>query len=142
MRKFIEHIIDPLIDHVAEYLHHCYEEAVRKEAEEKKDASPGFTAHNSTVVIDSQVFGSVSTEVSISESTRSDANDLIASIREALKAENIPSKEDVEAILSQVQKEIDYGKKPNKGLLTALKVLCKAGATVMPFITALLEMFK
>lgn len=30
MRKFIEHIIDPLIDHISEYLRHYYEETVRK----------------------------------------------------------------------------------------------------------------
>ena len=32
MQKFIEHIIDPFIDHISEHLRRCYEKAVREES--------------------------------------------------------------------------------------------------------------
>lgn len=141
MRKFIEHIIDPLIDHISEHLRHCYDEAVRKEEAKKSNSTPSFTAHNSTVVIGSQVSGNVSNEFSITTEEKLDASELIAAIKEAITDENIPNREDIEEVLQQVQNEIDADKKPRKGLLTALKVLCQAGAVAIPFVTALVEMF-
>ena len=50
MHKFINHIIDPLIDHIGEYLRHCYEKAVRDESKDNNPSSGGITANNSTVV--------------------------------------------------------------------------------------------
>lgn len=141
MRKFIDHIIDPLIDHISEYLRHCYDVAVRREEAEKPAASPSVSANNSTVVIGSQVGGNVSNQVSITENEKIEANELISAIREALAAENIPNKEDIEEILQQMKREIDEKKKPQKVLFTALKALCKAGATVIPLVTALIQLF-
>lgn len=141
MRKFIEHIIDPLIDHISEYLRHCYEDALRKEETTKPTSTPSFTAHQSTIVIGSHVEGNVSNQISITENQKTDAHDLITAIREAIAAENIPNREDIEDILQQMKDEIDNNKNPNRGLFTALKVLCKAGATVIPLVTALVELF-
>lgn len=141
MRKFIEHIIDPLIDHISEYLRHYYEETVRKEEAAKPAIPPSFTAHNSTVVIGSQVGGDISNKMSITESQKSDANELINAIRDALAASDSPNKDDIEDILLQVKEETDKDRKPRKGLLTALKVLCQAGSVAIPFVTALMELF-
>ena len=41
MHKFINHIIDPLIDHIGEYLRHCYEKAVRDESKDNNPSSGG-----------------------------------------------------------------------------------------------------
>jgi len=140
MRKFIEHIIDPLIDHISEHLRHYYEGTVRKEEAEKPAVAPSFTAHNSTVVIGSHVEGDVSNKVSITENQKADAKELIDAIREALATVDIPNKEDIEDILLQVKEEVEKDKKPRKGLLTALKVLCQAGSVAIPFVTALMEL--
>lgn len=141
MRKFIEHVIDPLIDHIAEYLRHCYDEAVRKEEATKPVSTPSFTAHNSTVVIGSQVSGDVSNQVTITETLKEDATALIAAIKEVLNEKDTPNKGDIEDILQQVQSEVDANQKPKRGLLTALKVLCQAGSIAIPFVTALMELF-
>lgn len=141
MRKFIMHIIDPLIDHVAEYLKHCCELALRKEEAENPIASSGISATNSTVVIGSHVGGNVSNQVSITDKEKTDANELIAAIKSALIAEDIPNKDDIEELLQHIKMDVDDKRKPQKGLLTALKVLCKAGAVVIPLVTALLQMF-
>ena len=141
MRKFIEHIIDPLIDHISEYLRHYYEETIRKEDAAKPAIPPSFTAHNSTVVISSHIEGDVSNEVSITENQKADAKELINEIRNALDVTDIPNKDDVENILLQVTEEVGKGKKPHKGLLTALKILCQGGSVAIPFVTALMELF-
>jgi len=140
MRKFIEHVIDPLIDHIAEHLRHCYDDAVRKEEATKPMTTPSVTAHNSTVVIGSQVGGDVSNEVTITETLKADANALIAAIKEAVAENNAPNKDDIEDILQQVQGEVAENKKPKRGLLTALKILCQAGSVAIPFATALIEL--
>lgn len=141
MRKFINHIIDPLIDHIADYLKHCYDEAARKEGVGSMNTLPNVNAENSTVVIGSNVGGNVTTEVSITQEQQTDANDLIVAIKEALAAENIPDKEDIEEMLQQIKSDVDSGKKPKRGFLVALKGLCSAGVTVIPLVKALIEMF-
>ena len=130
-----------MIDHISEYLRHYYEETVRKEEAAKPAIPPSFTAHNSTVVIGSQVGGDISNKMSITESQKSDANELINAIRDALAASDSPNKDDIEDILLQVKEETDKDRKPRKGLLTALKVLCQAGSVAIPFVTALMELF-
>ena len=140
MRKFIEHVIDPLIDHIAEHLRHCYDDAVRREEAAKPASTPNFTAHNSTVVIGSQVSGDVSNQVTITETLKADASALITAIKEAVANNDTPNKGDIEEILQQVQTEVDAQKKPKRGLLTALKVLCQAGSVAIPFVTALMEL--
>lgn len=141
MRKFIEHIIDPLIDHISEHLRHCYDDILRKEEAAKPAVTPNFTAHQSTIVIGSHVEGGINNQVSIAENQKVDANELIAEISAALAAADIPSKSDIEELLQQVKEDIDSDKKPKKGLLTALKVLCQAGSVAIPFVTALVELF-
>lgn len=141
MRKFIEHIIDPLIDHISEYLRHCYDDIARKEEAKKPATTPSFTATQSTILIGSHVGGNVSNQVSITENQKTDAHELIAAIREAILAEDIPNKDDIEDILQQMEEDVDSDKKPRKGLFTALKVLCQAGSTIVPFATALVELF-
>ena len=89
MRKFISHIIDPLIDHIADHLRHCYDEAARKEGVGLMSTLPNVNAENSTIVIGSNVGGNVTTEVSITQEQQADANDLIDTIKEALAAENV-----------------------------------------------------
>ena len=141
MRKFISHIIDPLIDHIADYLKHCYDEAARKEGVSTLSTTQNVTAQNSTVVIGSNVGGNITTEVSITESQQTDANDLIDAIKEVLAAEDIPDKEDIEEMLQQIKADVDAGKKPKRGFLVALKGLCTAGTTVIPLVKALMELF-
>lgn len=141
MRKFISHIIDPLIDHIADHLKHCYDEAARKEGVGLMSTLPNVNAKNSTVVIGSSVGGNVTTEVSITQEQQTDANDLIVAIKEALAAENIPDKEDIEEMLQHIKADVDAGKKPKRGFLIALKGLCTAGVTVIPLVKALIELF-
>lgn len=141
MRKFINHIIDPLIDHIADYLKHCYDEAARKEGVSLMSNIPNVNAENSTIVIGSNVAGNVTTEVKITQEQQTDANDLIDTIKEALAAENIPDKDDIEEMLQQIKSDVDAGKKPKRGFLVALKSLCTAGVTVIPLVKALIELF-
>ena len=43
MQKFIEHIIDPFIDHISEHLRRCYEKAVREESKNMPIQTGGIT---------------------------------------------------------------------------------------------------
>ena len=51
------------------------------------------------------------------------------------------NKGEIEDILQRVNEEVNKNKKPRKGLLTALKVLCQAGSVAIPFVTAPMELF-
>ncbi|MBQ8595888.1 MAG: hypothetical protein IJ406_08045 [Oscillospiraceae bacterium] len=141
MRKFIEHIIDPLIDHISEHLRHCYDDVLRKEEAMKPTAAPNFTAHQSTIVIGSHVEGNISNQISITENQKVDANELIAEISSAIAMADVPNKADIEELLQQIKDDVSSDKKPKKGLLTALKVLCQTGSVAIPFVTALMELF-
>ncbi len=140
MRKFIEHIIDPLIDYIGEYLRKCYENAIREEKKLKLADKPSFTAHNSTVVIGSRVEGNITTSVIISERTKNEATELILAIKELLEKETLTNNEDIKEVLTQIQDEVLVNQKPKRGLLVALKTLCVGGATVIPLVTALIEL--
>lgn len=140
MRKFIEHVIDPLIDHIGEYLRQYYEKIVRMEEKDKPVAQTGITANNSTVVIGSKVDGNISTQVSIDNYTKTDAEELIATIRDTLQLEELENQDDITKILKLIEEDIKANKKPKKGLLTALKTLCTGGAAVIPLVTALVEL--
>ena len=84
MRKFIEHIIDPLIDIISEYLRMCYDKKVREEEKNRPNISNGITANYSTVVVANNIEGNISNSVTISEEVKSDAIDLINSIKDNL----------------------------------------------------------
>lgn len=140
MRKFIEHIIDPLIDHIGEYLRQCYEKTIREEEKDKPVTQTGITANNSTVVIGSIVDGNITTQVTIDNCTKTKAEELIAAIWNALQIAKLENKDDITDILKQIEVDIKANKKPKRGFLTALKALCAGGAAVIPLVTALLEL--
>ena len=140
MHKFINHIIDPLIDHIGEYLRHCYEKAVRDESKDNNPSSGGITANNSTVVIGSTVEGNISTQVTISEGTKIEAVELIASIIDLLNDSGITEKDEVVEILKQIEDDLNANHKTKKGFLSALKALCSGSTAVISLVTALIKL--
>lgn len=141
MQKFIEHIIDPLIDYISEYLRHCYEKSVKEEEKTKPATHGGITANYSTVVVGSSVDGSVSTQVSINDSTKNDALELIESIKKVLQENDISEKEDIADILKQIEEDLRVNRNPKKGFFSALKALCAGSAPVISLVTALIKLF-
>ena len=140
MQKFIEHIIDPLIDHISEFLRHCYEQAVREEEKGQPSTSGNITANYSTVVVASNVDGNISTQVTINEGTKNDAVELITAIKDALSTSDINEKDDIVEILKQIEEDLSENKKPKKGFLSALKTLCVGSTTLISLITALIKL--
>lgn len=140
MHKFINHIIDPLIDHIGEYLRHCYEKAVRDESKDNNPPAGGITANNSTVVIGSTVEGNISTQVTINEDTKNEAVELIASIKDLLNDSDITEKDEVVEILKQIEDALNANHKPKKGFLSALKALCSGSTAVISLVTALIKL--
>lgn len=140
MRTFIEHIIDPLIDYIADYLQACYNKAEKDEKEKNPMKMKGITATNATIVMGSTVNGNVSNQVSINQNTKAEASEIINSIRDAIQESNLPTKDDVYELLDQIHDDIQSDRQPHKGVLTALKTLCSGGATVIPLVTALINL--
>ena len=141
MRKFIEHVIDPLIDYICEYIRKCYEKALEKEEKNNPFSGASITATNSTVLVGSSVCGNVTNEVVITETVKNDAQDLILAIKEAMVELDLPTKSEIEELIEQIQSEIVDNKKPKKGVLTALKVLCSGASMLIPLVKALIELF-
>ena len=138
MQKFIEHIINPLIDYISEYLRYCYEKALREESKDNLNPIGGVTA---TVVIGSSVDGNVSTNNAINSEIQTDAIELIYTIKEALETEFFDDKREILEILQQIEEDIHMQQKPKKGFLSALKALCSGSASVVSLITALIKLF-
>ncbi len=141
MRKFIEHVIDPLIDYICEYIRKCYEKALEKEGKGNPFNGANITATNSTVLVGSSVAGNVTNEITITETVKNDAQDLLCAIKEAMLELDIPTNAEIEELVEQIESEIKGSKKPKKGLLTALKVLCSGVTNILPLIKALIELF-
>lgn len=106
MQKFIEHIIDPFIDHISEHLRRCYEKAVREESKNMPIQTGGITANYSTVVVGSNVDGAISTHNVIDSETEKDAIELISVIKETLNNEALDDKNDILEILQQIEEDI------------------------------------
>lgn len=140
MQKFIEHVIDPFIDHISEYLRRCYERAVREESKNILTHG-GITANYSTVVVGSNVDGTISTHNAINSETEKDAIKLISGIRETLNNEALDDKNDILEILLQIEEDIHAKQAPKKGFLAALKSLCSGSAAVASLVTALIKLF-
>ena len=141
MRKFIEHVIDPLIDYICEYIRRCYEKSLEKEGKNNPFGGTNINATNSTVLVGSSVAGNVTNEIVITETVKNDAQDLLFAIKEAMTVLDIPTKTEIKELIEQIESEIQESKKPKRGVLTALKVLCSGATTVLPLIKALIELF-
>ena len=140
MQKFIEHIIDPFIDHISEHLRRCYEKAVREESKNMPIQTGGITANYSTVV-GSNVDGAISTHNVIDSETEKDAIELISVIKETLNNEALDDKNDILEILQQIEEDIHAKQAPKKGFLSALKSLCSGSAAVVSLVAALIKLF-
>lgn len=141
MRKFIEHIIDPFIDYISEHLRRCYEKVLKEEEKANLAAHGGITANYSTVVLGSNVGGNISTQVTVSESTKTDAIELISEIKESLQENNVTEKEEIVAILKHIEEDSRTNIPPKKGFLSALRALCAGSALVISLVTALIKLF-
>lgn len=141
MQKFIEHIIDPFIDHISEHLRRCYEKAVREESKNMPIQTGGITANYSTVVVGSNVDGAISTHNVIDSETEKDAIELISGIKETLNNEALDDKNDILEILQQIEEDIHAKQAPKKGFLSALKSLCSGSAAVVSLVAALIKLF-
>lgn len=140
MRKFIEHVIDPLIDYISEYLRVCYDKKVREEEKKRPDISNGITANYSTVVVANNIEGTVNNSITINQNVKNDAMDLINSIKEIVSADNIDTEEDILEILKQIELDIKANNKPKKGFLVALKGICGGSTAVIALINSLMKL--
>lgn len=141
MQKFIEHIIDPLIDYISEYLRMCYDKKVREEEKSKPKTMNGITANYSTVVVANTIDGAISNNININEETKKDALDLVSSIKDTISANDVDTESDILELLKQIETEIKENNKPKKGFFTALKSLCSGSVATITLINALMKLF-
>ena len=120
MRKFIEHVIDPLIDYISEYLRICYDKKVCEK--NRPDISNGIMANYSTVVVANSIEGAISNNITINEDVKNDAMDLINSIKEVVSTDSSDSESDILEVLKQIELDIKTNNKPKKGFLVAYQL--------------------
>lgn len=140
MKKFIEHIIDPLIDAINDHLHQCFEAAVRREGGNNSMGVQNVSANNSTIVIGSTVGHDISNQVAYAAQDKKEVQELIATLEEKLEKDSLENKNDIKEILQEIKDGISNNTKPKKGVLIALKTLCQGGSIVIPLVTALIEL--
>ena len=141
MRKFIEHIIDPLIDFISEHIRMCYDKKVREEEKNRPNLSNGITANYSTVVVANNIEGNISNNIDISEEVKRNAIDLIDSIKEVVSFAGNEANDDILEVLKQIEMDIKANNKPKKGFLVALKSICGGSAAVITLINSLMKLF-
>lgn len=141
MKKFVEHIIDPLIDYISDYLRMCYDKKAREEEKDKPKTMSGITANYSTVVVANNIDGTISNNININEETKKDALELVSSIRDTFSTNSVDGESDILELLKQIESEIKENNKPKKGFLTALKTLCSGSAATITLINALMKLF-
>ena len=142
MRKFIEHVIDPLIDYISEYLRICYDKKVCEEEKNRPDISNGIMANYSTVVVANSIEGAISNNITINEDVKNDAMDLINSIKEVVSTDSSDSESDILEVLKQIELDIKTNNKPKKGFLVALKSICGGSAAVITLINSLMKLLE
>lgn len=142
MRKFIEHVIDPLIDYISEYLRICYDKKVCEEEKNRPDISNGIMANYSTVVVANSIEGAISNNITINEDVKNDAMDLINSIKEVVSTDSSDSESDILEVLKQIELDIKANNKPKKGFLVALKSICGGSAAVITLINSLMKLLE
>ena len=119
----------------------CYEKALEKEGKNNPFIGTSINAKNSMVLVGSSVAGNATNEVVITETVKNDAQDLLFAMKEAMRELDIPTRSEIEELIEQIESEIQSSKKPKKGVLTALKVLCSGVTTILPLVKALVELF-
>ena len=111
-RDFIGHIIDPLVDYIADFLKQKYECALRNEGKGTSNEKGTVNAHNSTILVNSPVVGNVMNQVVIDSSTVMKSSEIIRQIEDVLpeyqNQEGIP---ELVEILGEIKEEIAQGKK-------------------------------
>ena len=141
-QDFIGHIIDPLVDYIADFLKRKYDQALAAESINRPIGQGLVTATNSTVLVNSSVAGSVSTQVIIGKDIQLQAEALIRQVEDVLpQYESAPEVADIVDVLSEIKEQLAQGQKPKKGVLAALKSICAGLAAVAPLAVKLWELF-
>lgn len=139
LRTFVCHVIDPLIDHINDYLQQCYRVSTTLEKKTILDTAPSLTATNSTIVIGSTIEGGVTNKINNSLQNQSEVELTIKQVREFLKEFKDEKKEDVLEIIDLVEESIKKNEKPKKGFLTTLQSLTQFIPQLVPLITLLIN---
>jgi len=141
MHTFIEHIIDPLIDYIAEFIRKKYDFAIQGEVTKDASIPHSLSATNSTIVFNSSVGGDVSTTVTLDDKINHEAQDIIGEITQLLKTNEIDNSSEILEILESINDSLKENEHPKKGFLTALKSLCSSTASVATLAAALIKLF-
>ena len=141
MRTFIEHIIDPLIDYIAEHIRKVYERVRQQESQNKTEFPSALTATNSTIVLNSSVGGNIATTVTLQSEMRDSAQEIIKEMAELLASQDIDNSDDILEILEEINDGLKKNQNPKKGFLTALKSLCSGTTAIAGLAAALIKLF-
>ena len=139
MRTFISHIIDPLIDHICEYLQVCYIETMREEETNQKEQLPSLTANNSTIVIGSSIEGGIKNNVVENIDNRDDIEETFKKLRALLITLSNEKSEEILEVLETIEDSVSKNEKPKKGFLTALQTLSQFIPQIIPLVTLLIN---
>ncbi len=141
MRTFIEHIVDPLIDYIAEHIRKAYERAHQIESQGNPEFPSALTATNSTIVFNSSVGGNVATTVNILSETRDQAQEIIKNMKELLDGQSIDNSDEILEILEEINDSLKENRKPKNSFLITLKSLCSGTTAIAGLATTLINLF-
>ena len=140
MRKFIEHVISPLIDYINDHLKLCYDNAIKKEGGNMNNQiqTGAINAPHATIVMGSTINGSVTTQASITTAQQTDLTTLFQEFRGLLETVAIDGKNEIIDLLEDIASDVKEGKKPRKSISGAFLKLCSGVASVAGLATKII----
>lgn len=142
-KDFISHVVDPLVDYISDFLRQKYEGALRSEGKSTLMSMNTVNAKNSTVLVNSPVVTSgTSNQIAIGSSVKIASDEIMREIEEVLPEYRSKDQfSDFVEILNEIKEQISHGEKPKKALIAALKAVGAGFIKIVPLVIKLWELF-
>ena len=144
MRKFIEHVISPLINYINDHLMLSYDMTVKREGNNMNNQiqTGSINAPHATIVMGSTINGSVTTQANITTTQQADLTALFQEMRELLTTATVDGKDEIVDLLEDIAADVKDGKKPRKSVGGAFVKLCSGLGSLAGLATKIMALIE
>lgn len=142
LKKFNEHIVDPLIEYIKQYLEEVYRNTLEQERGNNMLGTEKFTFNNSNVIFNSgNVDGNLSANVTVmNDGIQKEIEELLKIIEKEVKSINLDTKEEVFELISKVDQTVKANQEPRLSWLGKIKNFCEGSTIIVTCIDKIIEL--